>query len=225
MGGLQQQPSKRLMHVASMGRSLAMEPPKEEKARASERRRSSLGKKKARFEEVEEVEAAAEAEAAALAPLAREGGTGSTFKSRMRDRETRSEQMRIRAKAETEAPIHTRLEDKSKQTVMFPPGMEHGYTPPATAANGIPQTYVSRQIRRAGRSKREIFEYQERHKFVQAPFCAAQRPNTVFEAEPGALGVQLNRRLARRRNRRNVAGRVGLSVQEAALAGSARARR
>ena len=210
MGGLTAQPSSRLAHVASMGASsMGAEKAKAEK---KERRRSSV--KKARFAE----EAPPPAPAVEAPKPAPGGGlAGSTFKSRMRDRETRQERARIAQNAETETPIHTLLEDKSKQTVQFPPGTPKNYTPPATAANGIPQTFASRQIRRAGRAKREIFEAAERDGRAHGPFCAAQRRNTAFGLREGHLGVQWNRRLQRRAKKERGLGAVAPSVREAAL--------
>ena len=88
MGGLTAQPSSRLAHVASMGASsMGAEKAKAEK---KERRRSSV--KKARF-----AEEAPPPAPAMEPPKPPQGGglAGSTFKSRMRDRETRQERARI----------------------------------------------------------------------------------------------------------------------------------
>ena len=74
------------------------------------------------------------------------GHEASTFKSRMRVRETNELARRYVAPAPS-----LRMHFDDSMAMPFPPGTPVAYEPPRTPANGIPQTFSSRRFRSAGR--------------------------------------------------------------------------
>ena len=70
------------------------------------------------------------------------GHEASTFKSRMRVRETSELARRYVAPAPS-----LRMHFDDAPSLPFPPGTPVSYEPPKTPANGIPQTFSSRRFR------------------------------------------------------------------------------
>lgn len=141
------------------------------------------------------------------------GPTSSTFKSRLRVRETyREAQRNLR---EPGALFKTELQDRAKQTLNFPPPLR-AYAPPPTAGGGIPQTYASRRNRHAGKSLRRELEYRKDHALHQRPFCQHARPATVFRDEK-SHAVPWNRGLGHRPGPPKKRGDVSLATKKAAM--------